>query len=288
MAIRKKEAGQIKKRPAAPSPTKPKKDEGIEIIMIPVEDLIPDEDNPNVMDEATFDQLCEEIREQGFDEPIHVRPSPTHKGKWEIGSGHHRTKAAMVNGLTEIPAVIKHWSDREKKVALTKRNVLRGSLNKQKLTHLYRELAKDSKDPVQLQRELGFTNQKAFEAMIEKIETQLPPKQKKKLQEAKETIKSVDDLSSVLNKIFKEAGSELDKGYMVFSFGGKKHHYFQIDDATNKKLEAILKKCEENNVHYTAVMQSIVAAISLDDLPKEEKPATTKVSPKKKPRRRKQ
>lgn len=272
----------IKKKKA----DKPETFEGLEILMIPVEDLIPDDDNPNEMDEATFDALCDEIREQGFDEPIHVRPSPDHKGKYEIGSGHHRTKAAMVNGIVSIPAVIKHWSDREKKVALTKRNVLRGKMNKTKLTALYRDLAKGSTDPAMLQRELGFTNQKDFEAMIEKVESQLPPKQKKKLQEAKETIKSIDDLSSVLNKIFKEAGSELDRGYMVFSFGGKKHHYFQIDDETNKKLEAILAKCEANNVHYTAVMQSIVAAVDLKDLPKEENTAKPAASPKKKLKRR--
>lgn len=265
---------------------KPETHEGLEILMIPVEDLIPDEDNPNEMDEATFDQLCEEIREQGFDEPIHVRPSPSLPGKYEIGSGHHRTKAAMVNGLTAIPAVIKHWTDREKKVALTKRNVLRGNMNKQKLTKLYRDLAKDSKDPALLQRELGFTDTKAFEAMIEKVESQLPPKQRKKLAEAKEHIKSIDDLSSVLNRIFKEAGSELDKGYMVFSFGGKKHHYFQIDAATNDKLEAIIAAAEANGTSYTEVMQSIVAAVDVRDLPKVSKPATTKASPKKNPKRR--
>ena len=186
-------------------------------------------------------------------------------------------------GITEIPAVVKHWSDREKKVALTKRNVLRGKMNKQKLTALYRDLAKDGKDPVQLQRELGFTDTKAFEAMIEKIETQLPPKQKKKLQEAKETIKSVDDLSSVLNKIFKESGSELDKGYMVFSFGGKQHHYFQINEDTNTKLKEIIAACETLGISYVDAMQSIVAEA---DLPKGGKSATPRASPKKNPKRR--
>jgi len=78
----------------------------------------------------------------------------------------------------------------------------------------------------------------------------------------------------VLNRIFKEAGSELDKGYMVFSFGGKKHHYFQIDAETNRKLEEIIAKCESNNVSYTQAMQSIVAAVQLADLPKTEKAAT--------------
>lgn len=249
----------------------------LEVVDIPVEDLIPDEDNPNEMDEATFDQLVEEIREQGFDEPIQVRVHPTKKGKYQIGSGHHRTKAATVVGMTHIPAVIKDWSDRQQKVALTKRNVLRGNLDKTKLTKLYRDLVK-GKDGVQVQRELGFTNPKKFEAMIDQVEKSLPPKQRKKLQEAKETIKSVDDLSSVLNRIFKDNGSELDQGYAVFSFGGKKHHYFQIDDETSKKLTALVQHCEKEGVSAAEFLQSIIAAA---DLPTALKPATKKPARKK-------
>lgn len=240
------------------TPKAAKAGEHIEVVYLPIEDLLPDEDNPNQMDEATFDALIEEIQDQGFDEPVHVRPHPTLNNKWQIGSGHHRTKAAMVIGMTEVPAVIKDWTDREQKVALAKRNALRGSLDKTKMVALYRELV-EGHDPVQVQRELGFTDTKAFEKMYETAAASLPEKQRKKLAEAKETIKSVDDLSSVLNRIFKEAGSELDKGYLVFSFGGKNHHYFQIGVDTEKKLQAILKHCEEEGVVYTDFVQSIVA-----------------------------
>lgn len=233
------------------------------VIDIPLEDLIPDEDNPNQMKEATFDLLVEEIREQGFDEPILVRPHPKQKGKYQIGSGHHRVKAAMVLGYTALPAIVKKWTNRQQKVALVKRNSLHGDMDKRKLTKLYMGLMKDGKDAIQVQRELGFTERKTFEAMIEQAEKNLPPAQRKKLQDAKETIKSVDDLSSVLNKIFKEAGSDLDEGYMVFSFGGKKHHYFQIDDTTNKKLIAILEHCETHKLNYIEFMQSIIANVDV-------------------------
>lgn len=230
----------------------------LEIIYIPVEDLIHDDDNPNQMDEDTFDQLVEEIREQGFDEPIHVRACPTQEGKYEIGSGHHRTKAAIVLGMPVVPAVVKQWTDREKKVALTKRNVLRGKMNKEKLLRLYQDVSK-GRDPVQVQRELGFTDTKAFEKLVESTISNAPPKVRKKLEEAKEEIKSIDDLSSVLNRIFKESGSELDEGYMVFSFGGKSHHYFQIDKATDDALKALLRACDKEGVSYREFMQSIVA-----------------------------
>jgi hypothetical protein len=273
----------IKKRPTKKKPLKLAK-ATLEVFDIAVENLIPDEDNPNEMDEATFDQLVEEIREQGFDEPIQVREHPSLEGKFQIGSGHHRTKAAIVLGMSVVPAIIKDWSDREIKVALVKRNVLRGDPNKQKLVALYRDLAK-GKDSVQVQRELGFTSTKKFEALYEQAAKNLNPKQRKKLDEAKETIKSVDDLSSVLNKIFKESGSELDKGYMVFSFGGKKHHYFQIDKTTQDNLETIIAHCEKHDIPYTDVMQSIVADALNGSLPTSAKAKATKRKPVRKPKK---
>lgn len=270
------------KTPSKIVPRKKPERTKLEVLDIPVEDLVPDEDNPNEMDEATFDQLIEEIREQGFDEPIIVRPHPTVKGKYQIGSGHHRTKAAMVLGMLTVPAIIKHWTDREQKVALVKRNALRGDLNKGKLVKLYKELSK-GKDGVQVQRELGFTNQKKFEAMYDEAMKTLTPKQKKKLAEAKEKIKSMDDLSSVLNRIFKESGSELDKGYMVFSFGGQDHHYYQIDKATNDRLKEIHAACDAADIPYTEFLQSIVAAAKLPVPSSKPKPADKKTSIKKKP-----
>jgi hypothetical protein len=240
----------IKKKPA-PKPSE------LKVFDIPVADLIPDEDNPNQMDESTFDQLVEEIREQGFDEPVLVRPHPTLAGKYQIGSGHHRVKAATVLGMETVPAIEKHWTDREQKVALTKRNVLRGSMDKTKLVKLYQDLAK-GRDPVQVQRELGFTDQKAFEKMYDQARASLPPKAQKRLDAAKETIKSVDDLSSVLNTIFKESGSQLDEGYMVFSFGGKKHHYIQIDKDTEELLSEIKATCESKSIPYREGLKQIL------------------------------
>jgi len=232
----------------------------LEVIDIPVENLIPDEDNPNEMDEATFDLLIEEIREQGFDEPIQVRPHPTMKGKYQIGGGHHRVKAATVIGMQSVPAVVKDWDDRVQKVMLVKRNALRGDLNKQKMAKLYKQLAKDAKDPVQLQRELGFSNPKKLDAIIERVEKSMTPTQKKKLAEAKEDIKTLDDLSSVLNRIFKESGSDMDQGYMVFSFGGRDHHYVQIDGDTNDALHRLKADCEKTGKNFRDVLQSIVAS----------------------------
>lgn len=234
----------------------------LQVIDLPIEDLLPDEDNPNIQDEATFDLLVDEIRENGFDEPIQVRVHPTLPGKYQISSGHHRTKAAAVIGMVTVPAVVKHYDDRQQKINLAKRNALRGQMDKVKLAKLYQDVSK-GRDPVQVQRELGFTDPKKFDALIEQASKNLTPKQKKKLAEAKEEIKTLDDLSSVLNRIFKESGSEAESGYMCFSFGGKDHHYVKIDDATNKRLHELSKACEDADTHMNELLQSIIANAEL-------------------------
>jgi ElaB/YqjD/DUF883 family membrane-anchored ribosome-binding protein len=212
------------------------------------------------MTEEVFDALCEEIREQGFDEPILVRESTKQPGYYEIGSGHHRWKAANVIGMDTVPCIVKEWSDTDLTLALTKRNVLRGNVtDKSKLAKIYEQLVKEMGDATVAQKAMGFHNKKAFETLLDQAKKTMTATQRKKLDAAKETIKSVDDLSSVLNSIFKESGSELDKGYMVFSFGGKHHHYFQIDEVTHANLGKIKKKCEDSGMSYAEAMQSIVA-----------------------------
>lgn len=249
----------------------------LEVIDLHVDDLIPDEHNPNEMDEPTFDLLVEEIREQGFDEPIQVRTHPTEEGKWQISSGHHRVKAAKVIGIHEVPAVVKEYDDRTQKIMLVKRNMLHGEPDKFKLKKLYEDVAKGH-DPALVQRELGFSDPKKLEPLIEKAAKNMTPKQKKKLDEAKENIKTIDDLSSVLNRIFKGTGSEAESGYLCFSFGGKEHHYVKIDSKTNDRLKDIKAACEDADQPVADFLQSIIAEA---DLPTKTKRVTKKRGPSK-------
>lgn len=226
---------------------------------IPIELLEADELNPNEMDDATFDELCEGIRNDGFDDPIEVIPHPTKEGKYLIAGGHHRVKAAKRVGMTSVPSfIMKNWDAIKQKIMLVRRNMLHGKTNTTKFTKLYDELRR-TVEPKLLQTAMGFTTTKAFEAVYENIEKNLNPKQKKALAKAKEKIKSVDDLSSVLNTIFKESGSELKEGYVVFSFGGKDHHYVTVDEQTNKRLKSIKKSMDAGGESMRDWLQSIIA-----------------------------
>lgn len=214
---------------------------------IPLGQLVEHGENPNEQDEKTFDQLVERIRKEGFDEPIHVIPEIKNgnvTGKYLIFSGHHRVKAARLAGLREVPAIIREgWDDDRIAIELISRNRLTGDLNPHKFTELFTRLQKRY-DPEQLKKMMGLTQKKAFNALFKQVRDQLPAKAKKKLDEAKETINSVEDLSQVLNTIFKDHGSETDHSFMVFTYGGKDHYYIQVSDGTAKRVKALKDRLE--------------------------------------------
>lgn len=234
------------------------KKSSLEVFDIPLELLHGDEKNPNEMAEDKFDLLVQEIQENGFDEPLQVIPHPRMDGHYLIAGGHHRKKAAASIGMDAVPCIIKEgWTEDQQKFALVKRNLVKGKTNTQKFTTLYNELAKKY-DPALLQTMLGFTQKKEFDAVYEGVEKSLTPKQKTALANAKEEIKSVDDLTAVLHRIFKEEGSESDHSYVIFSHLGKQHHYIKADDELTDALSRHKKRCDKKGESMIGLIKEIV------------------------------
>ncbi len=243
----------------------------LKIFDIPIAMLVDHEDNPNQQSEQVFDETVERIRREGFDEPIIVIPeiiAGKVTGKYVITSGHHRKKAGQLAGMLKIPAVIRQgWSADRAKIELVARNALRGHMDPVKFTKNFNELsAKYGEDT--LRRMMGLTQEKQFKQFYEGVKKQLSPKHQRKLDEAKEEIKSVEDLSQVLNQIFREHGTKLDKSMLVFSFGGKKHIYVQVDKPTMAKVEALVKATEDENTALGDAFTKILCDIDITKLAK--------------------
>ncbi len=231
----------------------------LKVFDIPDELLIDHTDNPNEQDDATFDRIVQGIRTDGFDEPLIVVPSLKEQNKYIIVSGHHRRKAGKVAGMVKFPCVIKSGWDQDKvDMELVARNIARGKINPQKFTLLVDKLRKKGYDEAIIQAQMGFTQSDAFEKLYKRIEQSLPKAARKKLAEAKENIKSVDGLSSVLNKIFTEHGSDLNHGFMVFDFGGKTHHYVPTDKMLDKYIEKLEQRCRDENLSITDVFKHLL------------------------------
>ena len=69
-----------------------------------VDKLVPNDWNPNKMNERTYEAERESIREHGFIDPILVREHPSKRGFFEIIDGEHRWRAAQDEGYAEVLA----------------------------------------------------------------------------------------------------------------------------------------------------------------------------------------
>jgi len=90
--------------------------------------------------EAQLAELTASIRESGLLQPIIVRPAPHGRG-FEIVAGERRSRAARAAGLTDIPAIVRGYTDDEVVVLGLVENVQRVDLNPIDRAHAYRRLA---------------------------------------------------------------------------------------------------------------------------------------------------
>lgn len=78
-------------------------------------------------DEEKLQELAESIKNYGIIEPLVVRKvGPVH---YEVIAGERRLRASKLAGLTEVPVIVKEYSDDERKVVTLLENVQREDLN---------------------------------------------------------------------------------------------------------------------------------------------------------------
>jgi ParB family chromosome partitioning protein len=98
--------------------------------------------NPNQprkhFDEASLQELAASIREHGVIQPIIVEADE--KGSYIIVAGERRSRAAKMAGLTEIPALIRNYSDEKRMEVALIENVQRADLNPVEEAQAYKNL----------------------------------------------------------------------------------------------------------------------------------------------------
>ncbi|MBR3288555.1 MAG: ParB/RepB/Spo0J family partition protein [Lachnospiraceae bacterium] len=87
--------------------------------------------NPNQprknFDEERLNELAESIKNYGVIEPIVVRKvGPVH---YEVIAGERRLRASKIAGLSQVPVIVKEYTDDERKVITLLENVQREDLN---------------------------------------------------------------------------------------------------------------------------------------------------------------
>ncbi len=78
-------------------------------------------------DEESLKELADSIREHGIIQPLIVEDAGD--GTWVIVAGERRSRAARLAGLTEVPALVRNYSDEKRLEVALIENVQRSDLN---------------------------------------------------------------------------------------------------------------------------------------------------------------
>jgi ParB family transcriptional regulator, chromosome partitioning protein len=92
-------------------------------------------------DEAELAELSQSIKVMGILQPILVRPLRGQEGRYEIIAGERRWRAGKLAGLSQVPVIIRTFSDEEASEVAIIENVQRSDLNALEEALAYQALA---------------------------------------------------------------------------------------------------------------------------------------------------
>lgn len=214
------------------------------VIDVLVEKCVPNAENPNTMDAKTFNRLVEDIKRNGFVEPIQVWP--TGDGRYEIIGGEHRWRAASYLGMTMIPGIEFPEFDADRRNAqMVRWNILKGKLDPVKFARLFDRLS--ATYGADLTKDMmAFSDQAAFDAVYKQVVAGLPGDLGKKVKGEKKAARTVDDLALILNRLFNEYGHTLDHNFMWFTYGGQIQLMVLLTPKALTVLQGVTAKCSES------------------------------------------
>jgi ParB family chromosome partitioning protein len=111
---------------------------------LPIENVLPGINQPRrFFDEDALRELSSSIQEKGVLQPILVRNHPEFLNKYEIIAGERRWRASKMVGLTQIPAIVKDFSDAEVLEVGLLENIQRKDLNPIEEASAFHRLAEE-------------------------------------------------------------------------------------------------------------------------------------------------
>lgn len=242
-----------------------------DFIMVDIGDIRPNEWNPNELDPDTFNELTRNIQEEGFLQPIVVAPLPEGADyKFEIIDGEHRYDVAVLLDMKEVPVAIKeHENDVEisigdkRRFLTVKMDKLRGKFNQKKFTVLVKDLM-ERHTFEDVAQHLAFTDPTELEQMIKSTRESLPTDEMKRdFDKVKEEISTVDDLTTVLNRLFTKYGDTVPYNYMILDFGGRQHIWVRVPAKQFRYFEGRAREVTEHGVTFDSVLMLLLEKVNL-------------------------
>lgn len=234
----------------------------VEVRMIPVEMIDPNPWNPNEMDDKTFNALVQDISSDGFLQTITVIPyvhPKTGEHRFMIIDGEHRFEAMKLADQPEVACIVSRGTlstdQYAQQVKTVRMNKLRGNLNSQKMRSLVESIL-EGKEISEVADDLLYGDPSELEALIGQARKTLPSEEMKKdLDKAKSEIRTVEDLSNVLNRLFTKYGDTVPYHYMVVEFGGKSHLWVRLgSQAEFTKIKLLADMCRAKDVRFDKIL----------------------------------
>jgi hypothetical protein len=160
--------------------------------------------------------------------------------------------------MIEVPCIIEaNWDEDMQKFQNMRFNIIKGKLDPLKFTKLFNELStRYGEDATKAM--MAFVDKAAFDEVYKIVKDAIPDELKKQLEKSKAEIKTVDALAAVLNEMFAKYGNTMDKGYMVFTFGGVSHLWIIMDDEMKKMADGLKKVSLETGKNINDVFRQTV------------------------------
>lgn len=247
------------------------KTEQLKRIDIATEKLHPNPFNPNEMGAKQFNLLYDNIERVGLTDPILVRPHPEIEGEYRIVGGQHRWEAAKMLDFETVPCTViedESFTEDEEKFQLMRHNMIRGKLSPKKFLDMYKSLEGDYENELASEM-FGFASEEEFLKLVSDTKKALPKEMQKEFENAKDEIKTIDDLARVLNELFAKFGDTLPYNYMILDYGGKETVWIRMEPDGFSNLLELANRCRDASRTMDALLEGLIdeaAEGNLDDL----------------------
>ena len=233
---------------------------------VPVEQLVRQETNPNKMSSREFNLLCDNMQKVGFVDPIFVRR--VEEDKYRVIGGHHRLEAAKLLGYGMIPCTIIEgdgYDEDWEKFQVVRMNTIKGNLDPQAFLKMYEGLGEKYETEIMAEA-FGFANEKEFEKLVTQMAKSVPKELKKDFKKAAKDVKTIEGLTTLLNSMFREHGSELPYGYMIVDFGGHESLWIQLEKTDHKNFDRMVSIAKENGKGIDSLFRTFITKIANGEL----------------------
>lgn len=236
-----------------------------DVVLIPRALVRPNPWNPNEVAPELFNEIVSNIEELGFVQPIVVAPlDDGSEYKFQIIDGEHRYDALMLfseEEVAEIPCIVRDMDVDSMKFQTVKLNKLRGKLNIRKFNTLVQDLMERHSFEEVAER-MAFTDPTELEELLINARESLPTSEmKEEFDKAKEDIKTVEDLSLLLNRLFTQFGDTLPGNFMVLDFGGKNHIWVRMREGDYRNVMAKARETMLEGYTFDSVLMHMLVII---------------------------